>query len=283
MATAPKPDIGREPDRGGHRRQLDPRRDRVRMETRLQGALADIGCYRVAARRDVVDTHFDGHPYAAARGIQTLVRRGHVEVHTATGPEGRPFQVLTVTAAGAEKARHYAAERGLDPGQRTWAGVVQKSELRHDVAIYRAGRAAARALEARRARVRRIRIDAELKMEIARQSELARVRDGSEAADRARGEAARALDLPEQESGAVLYPDVQLEYVEADGVTRGHVNVEVVTEQYRSGEIVAKASAGFRMHGSNTRAAALISRALGRASGDGRGGSGRPGRGVMEL
>ena len=135
----------------------------------------------------------------------------------------------------------------------------------------------------------RIRIDAELKSAIARATEQARSAAGREAAERARATEARALHLPVDGNGAVLYPDVQLEYLEPDGVTRGYVNVEVVTEQYRAGEISAKAEAGFRMHGTSERAASLIARALagagigspGRGSGGGKG-RGRD-RGVMEL
>ena len=276
-------EIGRVPERGGHRREIDPRRDRVGMETRIAGAVADIAMYRVAARKDIVADHFGGHPYAAARGIQAMVRRGWVREHEAAGPQGQPFKVLTVGPEGAAKAREYAAGRGLDPGQRTWPGLVRKSELRHDAAIYRAGRDEARALEARGARVTRIRIDAELKSDVARATERARIEGGREAADRARREEAAALHLPVSESGAVLYPDVQLEYAEADG-ERGRVNIEVVTEEYRGSEIAAKAAAGFQMHGSSAQAVALIARALGRSSGGGGAGGGRgKSRGVMEL
>ena len=162
--------------------------------------------------------HFGGHPYAAARGIQAMVRRGWVREHEAAGPQGRSFKVLTVGPEGAAKAREYTAGRGArsrgSGHGRAWSG---KSDLRHDAAIYRAGRDQARALEARGARVTRIRIDAELKSNVARATERARIEGGSGAADRARREAAEALHLPVAESGAVLYPDVQLEYAGADG------------------------------------------------------------------
>ena len=278
--------LGRE--RTGHRREIDPRRERVHLNERTVGALVDVACYRVVARRDVVDDHFGGHPYAANRGIEFLERRGMIQIHQAEGPRGTPFQVLTTTPDGEAAARDELARRGFDSDQRTWGGAVKPAELRHDTAIYRAGRDEARRLEERGAEVIRIRIDAELKSAIARATEQARSADGREAAERARAEEARALHLPLDENGAVLYPDVQLEYIEPDGVTRGYVNVEVVTEQYRAGEISAKAEAGFRMHGTSKQAAGLIARALDRSAigsggGGGRGrGRGRD-RGVMEL
>ena len=95
---------------------------------------------------------------------------------------------------------------------------------------------------------------------------------------------AEELHLP-VEDGKVLYPDAQLEFTEEDGVTRGHVNLEVVSEHYRGGDIAAKAAAGFQMHGNGSaRAQALISAVRAAAGGGGGGGSGpRRGEGLMEL
>ena len=64
--------------------------------------------------------------------------------------------------------------------------------------------------------MKRIRIDAELKREIARAAEIARAREGKEAADAARFEAAEALGLPVKD-GRVEYPDAQLEYTDSEG------------------------------------------------------------------
>ena len=55
------------------------------------------------------------------------------------------------------------------------------------------------------ATIKRVRIDAELKREIARATETARARGGKDAADAARFEAAEALGLPVKD-GRVEYP-----------------------------------------------------------------------------
>ena len=143
------------------------------------------------------------------------------------------------------------------------------------MAIYRAGRAEEQKLIERGAALRRIRIDAELKTEIARRTESARAREGNRAADRARIEAAEAMHLP-MKDGQVMYPDAQLEYTEADGVTRGHVNIEVVSEHYRGGGLAAKAAAGFQMHGNGSARSGALIKAAGKAAGSGgsRGGGG---------
>ena len=122
------------------------------------------------------------------------------------------------------------------------------------------------------ATIRRLRIDAEMKKQVARAGETARAREGKAAADAARWKAAEELGLP-VEQGRVVYPDAQIEYRDAEGRT-GRVNVEVASEHYRSGSIVSKAAAGFEMHGNGGRATANIQRALGSMGGGGEGGGG---------
>ena len=129
--------------------------------------------------------------------------------------------------------------------------------------------------------LRRVRIDAELKREIARATETSRARGGKEAADAARLEAAEALGLSVK-NGRVEYPDAQLEYHDVEGRT-GRVNVEVATEHYSAKSIGAKAAAGFAVHGSNGRATARIARSLGQDQGSGGGGGGGRDKGSIEL
>ena len=78
------------------------------------------------------------------------------------------------------------------------------------MAVFRAARIEQARLFEQGAVLKRIRIDAELKREIARRTEQARARGGKEAADAARFEAAEALGLPVKD-GQVKVPDAQLE------------------------------------------------------------------------
>ena len=93
--------------------------------------------------------------------------------------------------------------------------------------MYRAARNESARLVEQGATIRRVRIDAEMKKQIARAGETARQGGGR---------------------GAL------------EGRT-GRVNVEVASEHYRSGSIVSKAAAGFEMHGNGGRATANIQRA----------------------
>ena len=79
--------------------------------------------------------------------------------------------------------------------------------------------------------LKRVRIDAELKREVARASETARAVGGKEAADAARVEKAAALGLPVK-AGKVEYPDAQLEY-DLDGVTSRNGKNRTLSHQQR--------------------------------------------------
>ena len=280
-AADPRENSRREKMREGHRREYTPSRNRESFERRAGRALAEVGMYRSVSYRDLADAHFDGHPYTARRAVDRMVKGGLMREHQATGPKGGTYKVLTLTRDGAARARRLAHEQGLDRDQQTHAGLVKRGELSHDTAIYRAARIEQAKLTKQGAVLNRVRIDAEMKKQIARAGETARARGGKAAADAARFQAAEDMGLPVRD-GEVLYPDAQLEYTDAEGRT-GRVNIEIATEHYRIGGIAAKARAGFQLHGNGAQAARLISRALrGNRSDGGRGGGNRD-KGTIEL
>ncbi len=259
--------------RTGHRRDAGGSPDRRSFPDRLQGALVDVAVHRAVAYRDLVDAHFDGHPYAGRRGVDRLVRNGHLAEHKVKGPKGGTFTVLTATEGGARAADRLLAQRGYAPGQATWSGLGRQGDLEHDLAIYRAVREARAQLEAQGATVRRVRLDGELRRTVLRRAEKARARGGRAAADAERRRAAEELGLPVLPNGKVLYPDAQIEHARSDdsrAAEPGRVNIEVATEHYRGGSIAAKANAGFAIAATNARAA----RAVAAAGAGGRGRSG---------
>ena len=216
-----------EPRRTGHRREVDPRHQpRQSFAERKELALTDVAVFRTVSVRDLAAARFGGHPFTTRKAINSMVKSGWMKEHTAKGPQGRSFKVLTVTPQGAARAKELAATQGRSR-QVTWSGLVKRSELRHDVAVYRAGMAEQAKLEARGCRVVRIRIDAEMKREIARAT-------ASRAAAMERRRVADQLGLPVQQ-GRVLVPDAQIEYRDEEGRT-GRVNVEVVSEHYSKGQ-----------------------------------------------
>ena len=136
-----------------------------------------------------------------------MVKGGLMREHQATGPKGGSYKVLTLTRDGAARARRLAHEQGLDRDQQTHAGLVKRGELSHDTAIYRAARIEhARNSPSKRAVLNRVRIDAEMKKQIARAGEAARARGGKEAADAARFQAAADLGLFPSKTGRCSTP-----------------------------------------------------------------------------
>ena len=251
--------------RTGSRAEFDPRSGGEDFTSRTERAVAEIGMYRTVAYKDLSEAHFDGHPYATRRAVDRMIQQGDVQEQTARGPQGGTYKVLTLTDKGVHRAEVAAQDQGLDSGQKAWSGIVKSAELQHDAAVFRAARVEQGKLIEKGAVLRRVRIDAELKREVARASETARARGGKEAAE---------LGLPVK-AGKVEYPDAQLEY-DLDGRS-GRVNVEIATEHYSTKSIGAKAAAGFAVHGSNGRAKARVARALGRDDGNsGGGGGGKP-------
>ena len=289
----PEPERERRPERGaerpGHRPNYDPRRPKQDIRERMNAAVADVGHYRVVALADLVKERFGGNPFAARKAVDKMKAAGLVIERTLQGPKGGTYRVLTPTEQGARRAVEQGSQWGLDREQRTWGRPLPKAhDASHDVAIYRAARAEQARFQQRGATLRRVRTDAELKGAINSRSEAARIRGGQEAANREREKAAVELHLPIQ-NGKVQYPDAQLEFLEPDGLTRGHVNIEVVSGNYRVTDLAAKAAAGFRMHGNGSpRAQSLIDnaaqlvRSASRDSGGG-GGGGERGKGVIEL
>ena len=262
--------------RDGHRREYDPRArgERVSFRERSERALADVGVYRSVSFRDLAEARFGGHPYTTRRAVNRWIGAGLMREHMAKGPKGGTFKVLTLTRKGAKQARRAAVNRGLDPNQRTWSGLVKRSELCHDTEVYRACESERRRLADQGATMIRIRIDSELKSAVARRGEKARVQAGKKAADATRRRVAEELGLPVNEHGRVLYPDAQIEYTDRHGRT-GRVNVEVASEHYRDKAIVAKSAAGFAIHATGA-AKTRVMRALSRGQGEGNDGTRGP-------
>ncbi len=248
---------------------------------RREAVLIDAAVFRAIAYRDVVQTHFDGHPYAAKRSLERMRSEGLVEIVKARGPRGGTFLAVVATDRGRQRADRalWAARRQ----ERAWHGQVKRREAAHDCAVYKAVVEAIETAGRDGGTVRRIRTETELKSLLARASEKARADQGREAADRARREMARDLGLPVSATGKVSLPDAQVEILERDGVTVSIVAIEVVSDKYKASQVAAKAAAGFQLSAMGPASAGRIAA----AGASGGGGSGKSPRGddpaLLEL
>ena len=232
--------------RTGHRREYDPRHDSnaipLKQRTEICGAGRRGNVSKRLLPRPVRSRSSAATHYTTRRAVDRMIRDGLDVEHQAKGPKGGTYKVLTVTEAGARRARQCAAEQGFDKQQQVWTGLVKKSELSHDTAVYRAAQIEARRLTGQGARIRRVRIDAEMKKHVARATEKARAKEGKAAADAARRKAAQDLELPIK-NGKIVYPDAQIEYQDSEGRS-GRVNVEIASEHY-SGQVYRRQGTGW--------------------------------------
>ena len=263
-------------ERGERSRRKDPDRERIPFDERKRRAVTDVAAYRVVSVKDLVEERFGGNAFAARKGIEGLKREGLLREDRVQLPSGKSFKVLTAT----EKGRRQAQDRSPGGGQRYFSGLVKPAELRHDAAVYRAARTEIAKLEKDGAKVKRVRLDYELKSRVARATERARARSGREAAEKAKLRAARELHLPVDGQDRVSYPDAQIEYTDARGEA-GRVSVEVTSGTYRDREIQGKAAAGFALHANGRAAGRRLAAAL--DSGGGKRGGGGGGRKDDEL
>ena len=131
----------------------------------------------------------------------------------------------------------------------TGAGPACESQVLHDTAVYRAARLEIEAIEARGGRIHRIRTEADLQKLASRH--FARARRNGDGMGHARAAAAADLGLAEH-GGRLAFPDVRIEYRDPGigGGTSGSavVDLEVITSDYRSSALRAKAAAGFQIY-----------------------------------
>lgn len=252
--------------------------DREDFRARLDGALRDVGTYRVVALRDLVEARFGGNAFAATRGLERLQAQDLLRIEAARGPRGGAFRVVSLTPAG--KQRLDAVGRVTGSRQRHWHGSGGSRQAAHDVAVYRCCRSAGERIASEGGQVRRVILDAEFRSLVARRVERIRAERGARAAERAKREIAAELELPVS-GGKVQYPDARIEFEDAEGRS-GRVDVEVASGHYRAGTVAAKARAGFAVF-STASGGGRRGLSLPRTSGGGGRGGGRDEGGLVEL
>ena len=242
-------------------REVERERERpLTFQERSERALADVGIYRVVPFRDLAEAHFGGARRAARRAVNTWVREGLARELMLEDAEGRAETVLAATRRGVFVLRGLTGGQGLAREQKlTYLRHLHRPRAGHDTAVYRVARRERERLAREGARVRRIRLEGELRGTVLGRSEAARFGLGRRAGVVERHRAAAESGLPVDAEGRVLYPDVQIEYVDAEG-RRGRVNVEVVSKHYDARALGTKTAAGFRMHANGALAARRLAR-----------------------
>ena len=243
LRPAADPHGGRRADWRGAFRQTRSERE--------EGVLAALGLFRVVSRKALVADCFDGHPFAAARTLTGLERRGTiVKRRVARGERG--YHVYSLSAHGRDLIAHQrAAADADDPSrageQRYWAAGGDERQLRHDQHVYDAVRADVSDVLSRGGRIVRVRLESELRGRLASAEAVARHAGGSARAVEARRKEAGRLGLRVSAKGVPL-PDVVVEIEDSDG-RRLVRAIEVASGHYSPAQLAAKRLAGFRLYG----------------------------------
>ena len=227
--------------RDRERRDL-PRRSQAE---RIWDALELLADLRVVSYRNVQEECFDGHAFTAGKGIRHLVAQKLVEMRAVQprrarpGSGGRGFKVLALTPAGAARVRGRRRARGSD--RRVWQGLVRPKELEHDAGVSELVLETVDRVESLGGKVAGVRLEAELKAEVARAVKTAE-RDGGDRA-RARRRAAEAVGVPVDEDGTCHFPDALVVVKDEAGVA-STLALELVTGSYSRSQVQRKMRMG---------------------------------------
>jgi hypothetical protein len=198
-------------------------------------AISEIGKFRVIATRDLAEHAYNNRGKEMDADLQDLVRKGIVRERSLEGPEANSRHSVTLTRRGTRLVR---ANRLVPEGQAVYHGFVKPKEANHDADLYRLYQKEARRIEEKGGRNLRVILDFELKKKINR--------DIARSGAHAKPEIAARHGLSVVRN-KIPIPDLQIEYETRDGAM-ARVNLELVTEHYRGGQVGEKVRAGFSIY-----------------------------------
>jgi hypothetical protein len=241
--------------------------------------LATVGTFRVVRADDLVqgvgESTLKETPVQTSRDVWTgdlrsLAEQGLVELRTVE-INHQSTRIVVLTRQG-KALLESARTPGPDRDQEFHAGLVKPRELAHDAQLYRLYQAEAARIESAGGTVTRIALDYELKRDYQRHLHRHQPGGPDSAPRRNRGSdyggdvrpprpdepAFRATPMNDAESfaratglpivdGHVEFPDLRIEYEDADG-RLAYRDVELVTEHYSRAQLAGKHAAGFAMY-----------------------------------
>jgi len=206
---------------------------RLRASERL--TLTELGRFRLISTEDLARHIYQGHRQEMDQDVRHLLRQGLVRRETFERPDGSPRQMLTLTKEGHKLIR---ADRLVGDGQSIYDGFRKPKEAVHDADMYRLYQKVAARIEAEGGRDLRVVLDWELRKKLNR--------DFAILGDGAREQIASRHSL-QMVGEKIPVPDLRIEYQTPEGEL-AHVDLELVTEHYRPGQLAEKARAGFSLY-----------------------------------
>ena len=203
--------------------------------------LADLGAFRAINFGDLVQYRHNGNQDVTRSELNRLARAGFIRRQIISRTHSEQY---TLTRLG---CRAVESHRDKGSAQTLYHGFVKWREADHDAAVYKLYQKAADDIARSGGRATRVVLDFELKRSLNRQfARTAGVSPEEQARRKQEIAEERGLKVID---GRVVIPDLRLEYETPDH-EQSRVDLEVVTGNYRSGGLSAKARAGFRMYAS---------------------------------
>ena len=203
-------------------------------------SLAEIGTFRVVTPGDLAKHAYGGDGARMERDARRLKQASLLTDKTIEVSRKKTLRVLALTKRG----HHLLRKAGrLPEEQSTYHGLVKPKEAEHDAALYRLYQKEAARIERAGGRPVRVVLDFELKRDLNR--ELAKLH-GQEDGDESREHIAERHGL-QVIDGKIPLPDMRIEYQNADLEPR-HIDLDLVTRDYRPREVSEKARAGFGLY-----------------------------------
>lgn len=215
-----------------------------RLNANQEAMLRDVGMFRTVTTDSLQKHIYGSDKDGMEKDLRNLRDARLVAIQAATSGNNR---YVSLTRTGKCLTED---QLRTNNAQALYSGIVKKRELRHDAAIYELYHKEAQKIFASGGRMKRVVLDFELKKNVNRQ--LARIQTLSPA-DR---EQERQV-IAEQHGlkivkGTIQIPDLRMEY-ESREQEECRVDLECVTGHYKSRQIAAKKSAGFKLYNQDYR------------------------------
>jgi hypothetical protein len=216
--------------------------DRLRARERL--TLTELGRFRLISTEDLARHAYGGHRQEMEQDVRNLLRQGLIQREALEGSDGTTRQMLTLTTQGHRLLR---ANRLVGDSESIDHIPFKPKEAVHDADLYRLYQKGAARVEAEGGTNLRIVFDWEL--------DKALKRDFAAGDAETREQIASRYGL-RMVGEKIPVPDLRIEY-QTPEEELAHVDLELVTEHYRPGQLAEKARAGFSLYAPRSEAERL--------------------------
>jgi hypothetical protein len=221
---------------------LGEQADRLRARERL--TLTELGRFRLISTEDLLRHAYEGNREEMEQDVRNLLRQGLIQREALEGSYGAARQMLTLTTQGHRLVRVSRLVGDNEPIDHI---PFKPKEAVHDADLYRLYQKGAAHVEAEGGTNLRIVFDWELDKSLKR--------DFAAGGAEAREQIASRYGL-RMVGEKIPVPDLRIEYQTPEGEL-AHVDLELVTEHYRLGQLAEKARAGFSLYAPRSEAGRL--------------------------